>query len=73
MTTRRQFEADSARLNHCPLCGHKDVQLNTYPEIKPDASCNNCGISYQGQTVDEVVNGWNVGLPELAAKRKAID
>ena len=64
-TTREAFERISSLLNPCPLCGDNDVQVNLYREIKPDANCNRCGISYQGETVDEVVKNWNVVLPSL--------
>jgi Lar family restriction alleviation protein len=65
MIDRETFERLSAMLKPCPLCGDKDVQLNTHPEIKPDANCNRCGISFQGQTVDEVVEQWNRVLSTL--------
>jgi hypothetical protein len=64
-TSREAFEQASARLIPCPLCGNSDVQLNLYRDMKPDANCNNCGICYQDQTIDEVVEHWNVGLRKL--------
>jgi hypothetical protein len=68
--SREEFERLSAKLGGCPLCGQSDVQLDIHPELKPEAVCNNCGISLQGETVDEVIENWNVTLRRLRAEGK---
>lgn len=65
MSTREEFESLSSRLMRCPLCGDTDVNLNTHPIFKPIANCNNCGISYQGEDVEQVIKRWNETLPAL--------
>ena len=63
--TREESEALSSRLLRCPLCFNADVQLNTHPELKPDANCNNCGISYRGDSVEDVIEHWNATLTKM--------